>query len=184
RLAPTADGHPSAAAGCPAAHAADPRARQRTSPPAGCPARVAPSYLALLRVEFAAFHSDHRLAPAIGIVTVALVLVLRRTGVTRHPALRSSDFPHALHGVAPDVARSHPTASLTGPFYGRRFDAPFDDRPGISSSAGSPHHHRRAACGDPVDRLVAQRIRQLVLGPRAVLRRPSVEAAECPPGPP
>src|SRR5215210_7061251 len=51
------DGHPSQAAGCPTAHAADPRAGQRTSPPAGCPARVAPSYLALLRVEFAAFHS-------------------------------------------------------------------------------------------------------------------------------
>src|SRR4051794_40217336 len=49
-----------------------------------------------------------------GIVTVALVLVSRRTGVTRHPALRSSDFPHAVHGVAPDVARGHPTASLTG----------------------------------------------------------------------
>src|SRR3954451_799670 len=30
-----------------------------------------------------------------GIVTVALVLALRRTGVTRHPALGSSDFPHA-----------------------------------------------------------------------------------------
>ena len=33
--------------------------------------------------------------PAAGIVTVALVLALRRTGVTRHPALGSSDFPHA-----------------------------------------------------------------------------------------
>ena len=89
------------AAGCPTAHAADPRAGQRASPPAGCPARVAPSYLALLQVEFAAFHSDCRLAPAVGIVTVALVLVSRRTGVTRHPALRSSDFPHALHRGCP-----------------------------------------------------------------------------------
>ena len=51
------DGHPSKAAGCPTAHAADPRAGQRTSPPTGCPARVAPSYLALHRVELAAFHS-------------------------------------------------------------------------------------------------------------------------------
>src|SRR6266576_1067708 len=51
------DGHPSEAAGCPTALAADPRAGQRTSPPTGCPARVAPSYLALLQVEFAAFHS-------------------------------------------------------------------------------------------------------------------------------
>src|SRR4029453_16100194 len=30
-----------------------------------------------------------------GIVTVALVLPSRRTGVTRYPALRCSDFPHA-----------------------------------------------------------------------------------------
>ena len=54
------DGHPSKAGGCPTAHAADPRAGQRTSPPTGRPARVAPSYLALLRVEFAAFHSVDR----------------------------------------------------------------------------------------------------------------------------
>jgi len=47
-----------------------------------------------------------------GIVTVALVLALRRTGVTRYPALRSSDFPHAAR-VAPP-ARDHPTASLAG----------------------------------------------------------------------
>ena len=36
-----------------------------------------------------------------GIVTVALVLVSRRTGVTRHPALRSSDFPHAVQRGRP-----------------------------------------------------------------------------------
>jgi hypothetical protein len=53
--APSGDGHPSEAAGRPTAHAADPRAGQRASPPAGRPARVAPSYLALLRVEFARF---------------------------------------------------------------------------------------------------------------------------------
>jgi len=41
------------------------------------------------------FHSVRRLAPPAGIVTVALVLASRRAGVTRHPALRSSDFPHA-----------------------------------------------------------------------------------------
>jgi len=33
-------------------------------------------------------------AKAGGIVTVALVLASRRTGVTRYPALWSSDFPH------------------------------------------------------------------------------------------
>jgi len=53
--APSGDGHPSEAAGRPTAHAADPKAGQRASPPAGRPARVAPSYLALLRVEFARF---------------------------------------------------------------------------------------------------------------------------------
>src|SRR6185295_20201614 len=51
------------------------------------------------------FHSVRRLAPPAGIVTVALVLASRRAGVTRHPALRSSDFPHtdeaSLAGVRP-----------------------------------------------------------------------------------
>src|SRR4051794_21262086 len=106
RLREPGDGHPSGAVSCPTARAADPRAGQRTSPPAN---RVAPSYLALLRVEFAAFHSGV-LADA-GIVTVALVLASRRTGVTRYPALRSSDFPHA--GRASPATRDHPTASLT-----------------------------------------------------------------------
>src|SRR6185295_11885162 len=61
------------------------------------------------------FHSVRRLAPPTGIVTVALVLASRRTGVTRHPALRSSDFPHAARRVAPPATRDHPIASLTGP---------------------------------------------------------------------
>ena len=51
--------------------------------------------------------------PGVGIVTVALVLVSRRTGVTRHPALRSSDFPHGRRRVTPPASRDHPTASLT-----------------------------------------------------------------------
>jgi len=45
----------------------------------------------LLRVEVAAFHSGlNRL------VSVALVVVSRRLGVTQHPALRSPDFPLAV----------------------------------------------------------------------------------------
>jgi len=80
------------AVGHPTAHAADPRAGQRASPPAN---RVAPSYLALLRVELAAFHSVSGPKSEGGIVTVALVLASRRTGVARYPALWSSDFPHA-----------------------------------------------------------------------------------------
>src|SRR5215213_8898615 len=46
-----------------------------------------------------------------GIVTVALVLVSRRTGVTRHPALWSSDFPHVGPG-RPGAAR--PSDRLAG----------------------------------------------------------------------
>ncbi len=65
------------------------------------------------------FHSGRRLAPPSGIVTVALVLASRRAGVTRHPALRSSDFPHAARRVAPSSTRSHPTASLTVRCYTR-----------------------------------------------------------------
>ena len=57
--------------------------------------RASPSYLALLRVELAAFHSAFSWAgpQESDIVTVALVLALRRTGVTRYLALGSSDFP-------------------------------------------------------------------------------------------
>src|SRR5438874_1183524 len=95
-----ADGHPSKAAGCPTAHAADPRAGQRTSPPSGCPDELRPpiwpcSGWSLPRFTPSSARADD------GIVTVALVLVSRRTGVTRHPALRSSDVPHAVLGVAP-----------------------------------------------------------------------------------
>jgi hypothetical protein len=52
-----------------------------------------------------------RFTPAeAGIVTVALVLASRRTGVARYPALWCSDFPHAAGCPTP---RDHPTASLT-----------------------------------------------------------------------
>jgi hypothetical protein len=67
-------------------------------PCAGHPAPVAPSYLALLQVEFARFTPPPDTRSGDGIVTVALVLVSRRTGVTRHPALWSSDFPHGEPG--------------------------------------------------------------------------------------
>jgi hypothetical protein len=40
-----------------------------------------------------------------GIVTVALVLASRRTGVTRYPALESSDFPRAATAEAACGAR-------------------------------------------------------------------------------
>src|SRR5512138_2201021 len=56
--------------------------------PAGSASRVIACCLVLLRVQIAAFHSGlNRL------VSVALMRALRRTGVTRHPALWSPDFP-------------------------------------------------------------------------------------------
>jgi hypothetical protein len=87
------------AAGHPTAHAADPRAGQRTSPPlrspgAGCALLFGLAPGGVCRVSLR--HPTRK--PAGGIVTVALVLVSRRTGVTRHPALGSSDFPHASTG--------------------------------------------------------------------------------------
>jgi hypothetical protein len=69
--------------------------------------------LALLQVELAAFHSVAGPKPRGGIVTVALVLASRRTGVTRYLALWSSDFPHAAE-LAPDVARPSGRKLLKG----------------------------------------------------------------------
>ena len=93
------DGHPSVAAGCPAALAAYPRAGQRTSPPnrspgTGCALLFGLAPGGVCRVSL----RRPTRKPVGGIVTVALVLVSRRTGVTRHPALRSSDFPHETAG--------------------------------------------------------------------------------------
>jgi hypothetical protein len=93
------DGHPSVAAGRPTAHAAYPRAGQRTSPPDRSPD---PGYALLFGLapggvcRVSLRHPTR--GPGGGIVTVALVLVSRRTGITRHPALRSSDFPHGTPG--------------------------------------------------------------------------------------
>ena len=96
-----ADGHPSEAAGYPTALAADPRAGQRTSPPSSCLDGLRPPIWPCSGWSLPRFTPSTACAAA-GIVTVALVLVSRRTGVTRHPALRSSDVPHAANGVAPD----------------------------------------------------------------------------------
>src|SRR5206468_3695921 len=58
-------------------------------------ATPSPPYIALLREELASFH------PLARIVTVALVLASRRTGVTRFPALWSPDFPRRLSPPRP-----------------------------------------------------------------------------------
>ena len=124
RRAPSArgDGHPSGAAGRPTAHAADPRAGQRTSPPRRSPAAGCALLFGLAPGGVCRVSLRRRPEGRRGIVTVALVLASRRTGVTRHPALRSSDFPHAPTG-RPDRPRDHPTASLTSESY------PPDDPP-------------------------------------------------------
>src|SRR5688572_26240369 len=96
------DGHPSMAAGRPTALAAYPRAGQRTSPPnrfpgTGCALLFGLAPGGVCRVSL----RRPTRKPVGGIVTVALVLVSRRTGVTRHPALGSSDFPHGTRQIAP-----------------------------------------------------------------------------------
>ena len=111
-----------------------------------------------------------------GIVTVALVLASRRTGVTRHPALRSSDFPHAATG-RPAPTRDHPTASLT-----RRVYAPPGPSPRAPPSlARAPHDRGRPAGVDPVDRLVGQARPPTEFWARGTCAaRPAVEAGQRP----
>ena len=76
-----------------------------------------------------------------GIVTVALVLALRRAGVTRHPALRSSDFPHDDE-VSPAGAR--PSDRLAdNSVYPTRPESPRSRR----GRRNRPHHNARPGPG-------------------------------------
>jgi hypothetical protein len=104
------DGHPSGAAGCPAAHAADPRTPTARRCP-GCPGRVLLLGLAPGR---ACLVSPCRRLPGGRLVSVALVLASRRAGVTRYPAPESPDVPHAAGYPA---TRDRPAVSLTPPSY-------------------------------------------------------------------
>jgi len=70
------------------------------------------SYLALLQVEFARFTPGPTGRPACRLVSVALVLASRRTGVTRYPASRSSDFPRTVNGFPRRGTR--PSGHLAG----------------------------------------------------------------------
>ena len=112
------DGHPSGAAGRPTAHAADPRAGQRTSPPRTVTRpRVAPSYLALLRVEFARFTpacGSHR-RPASSLWHWSSPHGGRALPATLRCGARTFLTPPA--GLPPPVTRDHPTASLTREVY-------------------------------------------------------------------
>ena len=139
------DGHPSGAAGHPTAHAADPRAGQRTSPsPPVARRRVAPSYLALLRVEFARFTPTvgsrrrsasslwHWSSPCGGRALPATLRCGARTFLT----------PVRL----PDPTRDHPTASLTGRSYARAGKSP--QQP--TGPAATPSLSRPVAARPPV----------------------------------
>lgn len=126
------DGHPSEAAGRPTARAADPRAGQRASRPGPKP-RGCALLFGLAPGGVCPFHSARRLAPPAGIVTVALVLALRRAGVTRHPALRSSDFPHTAEA---NPAGAQPSDRLAD----RRIVRAGAYRPARPSGAWSNHH--------------------------------------------
>ena len=180
------DGHPSVAAGHPTALAAYPRAGQRTSPPnrspgTGCALLFGLAPGGVCRVSL----RRPTRKPVGGIVTVALFLVSRRTGVTRHPALRSSDFPHETRRIAPTVPRDHPTASLTDhstaqglgsrPGLSRPAFSWFDGRPtpdrrrGPDRSLGSPAHPRRCSAPSGRARPTSARNRRASAGraPRA-----------------
>ena len=118
------DGHPSGAAGGPTARAADPRGWAARLSPAdrGCALLFGLAPGGVCRVSPV---SGPR--PARGIVTVALVLASRRTGVTRHPCAgelglssRTIRSParrdHAAHLAGPrSVVRPEPPSSRDGP---------------------------------------------------------------------
>jgi hypothetical protein len=104
------DGHPSEAAGRPTARAADPRAPTTRR----CPGKPGRALLFGLAPGRACRVSPRARSPGCGLVSVALVLASRRTGVTRYPASWSPDVPHA---PGCPVARNRPVASLAPAFY-------------------------------------------------------------------
>lgn len=91
-----------------------------------------PPYSTLLQAEFAAFHPTAEPKLYGGLVSVALVRALRRTGVTRCLAPRSPDFPRRPRRGDAAVRPSRRIGSLA-----RRH---LDDEPvkGWSYSSGEP----------------------------------------------
>ena len=109
------DGHSSKALRCRRAQATYPQTQWATSTSA---------YLVLLRVEIAAFHSGlNRL------VSVALILASRRTGVTRYAARWCPDFPLRI----PEGSRSDRLACFTPTVY-----AGTRSNPGIARACDAP----------------------------------------------
>ena len=80
-----------------------------------------------------------------GIVTVALVLASRRTGVTRYPALRSSDFPHGgrLPGSRATIRPSRWLADCT------RWVDSTPRATYVGAAPPAPHPTRDALAPDP-----------------------------------
>ena len=146
------DGHPSGAAGCPAARAADPRAPTARR----CPGKPGLALLFGLAPGRACRVSPRFRSPGRGLVSVALVLASRRTGVTRYPAPWSPDVPHA---PGCPVTRNRPVASLAPRFY------PVGTRPPVGA-AGSVNGRSAAPARRPRSRR-----------PRAGVIRPSRGAA-------
>src|SRR6185295_13475015 len=132
-------------------------------------ARVAPSYLALLRVEFARFTPSaglrrrpasslwHWSSPHGGRALPATLRCGARTFLT--PTRRAS------------TARGHPTASLT-----RRIVRAGARGPDRESGSGPDDHRGRPTRCRAIDGLVREGIGHRVLGARDVGRGPAVEA--------
>ena len=134
--ASSGDGHPSAAAGRPTAHAADPRAGQRASPPARFPGTGCALLFGLAPGGVCPFHSGidpraedrHRhcgTGPR-----------LATDGCYPPPCAAELGLSSRRQRVTPIVPRDHPTVSLTSRFY--------DDRPRRSAR----HRARRLTAPD------------------------------------
>jgi hypothetical protein len=117
----SADGHPSArpTRELSESTSSDPKAGLR-SPIRSCSGQSLPRFTPAQSCDSA------------GIVTVALVLASRRTGVTRWPALWSSDFPRTR--PFDRCARGRPAASRD--VHSTRFERPFDPASRASDPSG------------------------------------------------
>ena len=135
---------------------------------------VAPSYLALLRVEFAAFHSGPE-GPASSLWHWSSPLGGRALPATLRCGARTFLTPAGC------PASARPSGRLAGPrIVGHGRGSP-QRRPGERRTRlrpSGPRDARRSARRHPVERLVGQPVGRRVLGPRHVGRRPALEARQ------
>ena len=138
--------------------------------------RVAPSYLALLRVEFAAFHpaGRNRRTRLCGIGP-------RLTADGRYPLPCAEEL-----GLSRAEPANRPDARPSDRLADRRFTPPTTSprraRRRRAASGRPPDDGGGTAGGSPVDRLVAQRVGGLVLGARHMDGGPAGEPGEQPAG--